>query len=373
MMGQTPSRNETRNESRNESRNTVLGGTSPNPGREEANLFDFIPEDNEFGQNGGGVGTGDGSQNPSSIAIRNRLAYRFSLHRIHQNLLQFNRQFPSQRPSSETSRRQLKLSCNIGDDEYKEYYDADIGYPEKFKIIIEGGPPDRKVMEEHAWNPNDSSLNIYVKDDDPLTLHRNPVAQSTDCIRGKVGFKKGFHVWKITWPLRQRGTHAVIGVATKNARLQSVGYTSLIGSTVDSYGWDIVRLKCSHDGRNNVHWGYPNENWNNYLGIGESFSVPESIYCILDMDEGYMAFATEEEYLGVAFRGLRGKELFPIVSAVWGHCEITMEYMGGVPPEAPSLMSTCRRAIRSHVGRKNLYKIFDLDLPNSCIEYLLYR
>ena len=29
------------------------------------------------------------------------------------------------------------------------------------------------------------------------------------------------------------------------------------------------------------------------------------------------------DFLGVAFSGLRGEELFPIVSAVWGHCEVS--------------------------------------------------
>ena len=41
-------------------------------------------------------------------------------------------------------------------------------------------------MEQNAWNPDDRSLNIYVKEEDFLTFHRHPVAQSTDCIRGKV-------------------------------------------------------------------------------------------------------------------------------------------------------------------------------------------
>lgn len=47
------------------------------------------------------------------------------------------------------------------------------------------------------------------------------------------------------------------------------------------------------------------------------------------MDEGYMAFASTE-YLGIAFRGLKGKTLYPVVSAVWGHCEVTMRYLGGL-------------------------------------------
>lgn len=48
------------------------------------------------------------------------------------------------------------------------------------------------------------------------------------------------------------------------------------------------------------------------------------------MDEGTLAFVVDGQYLGLAFRGLKGKKLYPIVSAVWGHCEITMKYIGGL-------------------------------------------
>lgn len=48
------------------------------------------------------------------------------------------------------------------------------------------------------------------------------------------------------------------------------------------------------------------------------------------MDEGTLSFVVDGQYLGVAFRGLKGRKLYPIVSAVWGHCEITMKYIGGL-------------------------------------------
>lgn len=111
--------------------------------------------------------------------------------------------------------------------------------PSKFDLLLQMDRPSQKEMEKHSWNPDDRSLNIFVKDDDRLTLHRHPVAQSTDCIRGRVGYSRGFHVWQIVWPLRQRGTHAVIGVATKQAALHAPGYSSLVGSNGDSYGWDL--------------------------------------------------------------------------------------------------------------------------------------
>ena len=61
---------------------------------------------------------------------------------------------------------------------------------------------------------NFRSSNIYIKADDALTLHRHPVAQSTDGIRGLVGYDRGLHLFEITWSSSQRGTHAVVGVST---------------------------------------------------------------------------------------------------------------------------------------------------------------
>lgn len=86
-------------------------------------------------------------------------------------------------------------------------------------------------------------MNIFVKEEDALTFHRHPVAQSTDCIRGRVGYSRGLHCWEVVWPARQRGTHAVVGVATAHAPLHSVGYQSLVGATDQSWGWDLGRNK----------------------------------------------------------------------------------------------------------------------------------
>lgn len=58
--------------------------------------------------------------------------------------------------------------------------------PSRFDQIINSAPLPLEVMEAYAWNPDDRSLNVFVKDDDRLTFHRHPVAQSTDSIRAKV-------------------------------------------------------------------------------------------------------------------------------------------------------------------------------------------
>jgi hypothetical protein len=114
--------------------------------------------------------------------------------------------------------------------------------PWKIECIGELCPISRSIKEAHAFDPNDCSANVYIVEDDCLTMHRLPIAQSTDAIRGKVGYETGMHVWKIHWPMGQRGTNAVIGVATKNHPLRSGGYTSLVGSVEGGYGWDICKF-----------------------------------------------------------------------------------------------------------------------------------
>lgn len=153
---------------------------------------------------------------------------------------------------------------------------------------------DLEIQEAHSWSGEDTSPNIYIKNEDRLTFHRNPVYQTTDAIRGKggpdMGYTRGLHVWKITWPLESRGTHPVVGVATRDCHLTEAGYKRLVGSTSSSWGWCLKSLKIYHDSRkyrNGVP--YPRD-------IDEKLKVPNSFYMILDMDRGTLAF----QVLGVS-------------------------------------------------------------------------
>ncbi|XP_011333065.2 protein gustavus isoform X4 [Ooceraea biroi] len=245
----------------------------------------------------------------------------------------------------------------------------DFSRPARLDVLLDMPPASRETQVHHSWNANDRSLNIFVKEDDKLTFHRHPVAQSTDCIRGKVGYTKGMHVWELYWSTRQRGTHAVVGVATADAPLHSVGYQSLVGNNELSWGWDLGRNKLYHDSKNNNGVTYPA-----LLKPDETFIVPDKFLVVLDMDEGTLAFVVDGQYLGIAFRGLKGRKLHPIVSAVWGHCEITMKYIGGLDPEPLPLMDLCRRVIRQRIGKNRLEeRINELNLPQTMKTYLLYR
>jgi SPRY domain-containing SOCS box protein 1/4 len=213
---------------------------------------------------------------------------------------------------------------------------------------------------------------LFFLESDPLTLHRHPVAQSTDCIRTKTAYTKGIHLWELSWNSRQRGTHAIIGVSTEKTPLHCVGYQSLIGSSAESWGWDLGRNRACH---NTKASSQPPPVYPKMLKPDETFVVPDQFMMCLDMDEGTLSFMADGQFLGVAFRGLKGKRLYPIVSAVWGHCEITMKYLNGLDPNPLPLADLCRRCIRQKIGKARLtsQNLDKLDLPNAIKNFLLHK
>ncbi|XP_065086819.1 protein gustavus-like [Ochlerotatus camptorhynchus] len=256
-----------------------------------------------------------------------------------------------------------KIAVHFEDHELEAHYQRSA----RLNCLLEMPPVTRETQLEYSWNSDDSSPYVFVKEDDKMTFHRYSVAQSTDCIRGKVGFTKGLHVWELLWSTQQRGTHAVIGVATSEAPLHSQGYQSLVGSNDQSWGWDLGRNMLYHNSKI-----YPGITYPSILKPDETFLVPEKILVALDMEEGTLSFIADGQYLGMAFEGLKGRKLYPIVSAVWAHCEITMKYIGGLDREPLSLMDLCRCVIRQKLGRTHLKKrVEQLQLPKSVKTYLL--
>ncbi|KAH9399483.1 SPRY domain-containing SOCS box protein 4, partial [Tyrophagus putrescentiae] len=252
--------------------------------------------------------------------------------------------------------------------------------PARLDLLLDIPLATEETQKEHGWNEADRSLNIFVLEDDPRVVHRHPVAQSTDCVRGRVGYSSGLHVWEIKWPIRQRGTHAVVGVATTEAALHSNGYLPLVGSTAESWGWDLGRNVLYHDLKLNE--SSMNLNPAAYYTMGRTyehqfapnFIAPETFLVVLDMDEGTLSYMAKGQFLGVAFRGLKGKTLYPIISSVWGHCEITMRYINGLKPEPSPLKDIARCAIRKQMGRERLPLIkSDLMIPEVLKKYLLYQ
>lgn len=244
---------------------------------------------------------------------------------------------------------------------------SDFSPPEGLEELLSAPPPDLGAQRCHGWNPKDCSENIDVKEGG-LCFERRPVAQSTDGVRGKKGYSRGLHAWEISWPLEQRGTHAVVGVATAFAPLQVDHYAALLGSNSESWGWDIGRGKLYHQSKGLEAPQYP-------AGPqGEQLVVPERLLVVLDMEEGTLGYSIGGTYLGPAFRGLKGRTLYPSVSAVWGQCQVRIRYMGERRAKEPqSLMHLSRLCVRHALGDTRLGQISSLPLPPAMKRYLLYK
>jgi SPRY domain-containing SOCS box protein 1/4 len=123
----------------------------------------------------------------------------------------------------------------------------------------------------------------------------------------------------------------------------------------ESWGWDLGRNRLYHKGISSIYAStqYPlniglstsistsnitdpadalNNNGLTFQSKSDDyFVVPDKFLVVLDMDEGTLAYIVDGQYLGVAFRGLKDRgALHPMVSSVWGHCEITMRYINGL-------------------------------------------
>jgi len=244
--------------------------------------------------------------------------------------------------------------------------------PQRVAVVLDTAPVSREVAEEHSWNSYDRSLNVVLKEDDPLTVRRHPVAQSTDCIRGKIGYSSGIHLWEVTWPVRQRGTHAVVGVATRETVLHSVGYQSLVGNTEHSWGWDLGRKKAYHNSRAEEGPDYPamdTQSLNTY-----HWTVPDTFNMVLDMDTGKLGFVIKNQFLGWSHLDVKsGKTVYPIVNTVWGHCEVKLKYLCGLEQGEMGLQALAKTAIRTALGRsrKDLDSLVEtLRLPTLLKNYL---
>ena len=57
--------------------------------------------------------------------------------------------------------------------------------------------------------------------------------------------------------------------------------------------------------------------------------IGQPIGVTLDMDNRTLSFDVDNKYLGIAFSDLpRGQYLYPAISAVYGHSEISLVYYG---------------------------------------------
>ncbi|OTF69035.1 hypothetical protein BLA29_012059 [Euroglyphus maynei] len=87
--------------------------------------------------------------------------------------------------------------------------------PSRLDRLLEQEELPEEIQIENGWSLERKSPNVNILQNG-LVGKRRPIAKSTDCMFGRIGYTKGLHVWTIQWPVECRGTHAVVGVATES-------------------------------------------------------------------------------------------------------------------------------------------------------------
>ncbi|XP_077984407.1 neuralized-like protein 4 [Glandiceps talaboti] len=176
-------------------------------------------------------------------------------------------------------------------------------------------------QRNHGWDPRDCSQSFQVMDDGVTArrLQRTANTGNTEAVRSKKSYQVGVHTFQIHWPQQERGSHAVVGVGSPDVELTLHGYCSLVGSTANSWGWNVCDKTLHHCGK--VVGSYPSGG----RSIQDTFSM------VLDLDVGTLSFKTHDgKDLGTAFRNIpKGDmQLCVMASATAGDCHIQMKYLG---------------------------------------------
>ncbi|XP_046660388.1 SPRY domain-containing SOCS box protein 4-like [Homalodisca vitripennis] len=110
-----------------------------------------------------------------------------------------------------------------------------------------------------------------------------------------------------------------------HGHFHNITIKGLVGNDDQSWGWDVAVRKLFHDSQ------FDEENGQDYPSpetVDETYTVPENILVVLDMQEGNLSFYIDGFCLGIAFCGLKGKTLYPTISSVFPNCQISIKYIG---------------------------------------------
>lgn len=127
-------------------------------------------------------------------------------------------------------------------------------------------------------------------------------------------------------------------MGSSKERLHCSGYCSLVGSSTNSWGWNISKKVLIHANVEQGHYPVLNQlpyhNQNNDNGsssLSQELARLKKFCVILDMDRGTLSYEVNGINLGVAFHGLQGKLLYPMISTIIGDCKVTIDYLGEQP------------------------------------------
>ncbi|XP_030768066.1 SPRY domain-containing SOCS box protein 3 isoform X1 [Sitophilus oryzae] len=193
---------------------------------------------------------------------------------------------------------------------------------------------------EWSWE-NVKTPNIKISNDCREVLFHPIYSSGTGAVRGNKCLEQNIHhYWEVKIMSKLYGTDVMIGVGTAKILFSEWKYkfTSLLGNNSESWGYSY-QGEIQH---NNLKGSYGRQ-----YGLGSIIGVH------LDLCNGTLQYFLNREPLGVAFRGLKGKELYPMVSSTAAQSAIKITCCIS---KKPNLQMMCLNIITKHPGLYKQYR-----------------
>ncbi|CAG9773840.1 unnamed protein product [Ceutorhynchus assimilis] len=198
------------------------------------------------------------------------------------------------------------------------------------------------ALFDWAWQKNTEAKNINVYKGNKEVLFHPTYSSGTALVRGQHSFQQNFHYyWEIKVVSRLYGTDVMIGVGTSKMTSEDCRFQfcSLLGKSAESWGYSYQ----GYIQHNNLKRKYGSE-----YGLGSIIGVH------LDMCQGTLEYYFNRKPLGIAFKNLKDKVLYPMVSSTAAQSSIRITC---AISKAATLQMSCLNQIMNIPSVYNQYKL----------------
>ncbi|GFS20907.1 SPRY domain-containing SOCS box protein 3 [Elysia marginata] len=189
---------------------------------------------------------------------------------------------------------------------------------------------------EWLWDRNNRGDTAFVQQDARVVIFHKDYSCGTAAICGEQVMDKDQYFWEVKMTTPVYGTDMMLGVGTTGVDLNGHHneFCSMLGTDGDSWGF-------SYDGR--VQHNGKKRDYSGRYGQGAIIGVH------LDMWHGTLTFFKNRINLGIAYKGLRGKSLYPMACSTAARSAMRIVSSRSFPS---SLQYLCCRLLRKLVPLK---------------------
>ncbi|KAJ8959069.1 hypothetical protein NQ318_022325 [Aromia moschata] len=192
-----------------------------------------------------------------------------------------------------------------------------------------------------CWSRNHSSSNARISNNGKDILFHPLYSSGTAVVRGNAPFQPNLHYyWEIKMISNLYGTDVMVGIGTSKIVVSDWSYRfcSMLGIDSQSWGYSY-HGKIQH---------------NKFVRkYGSQFGQGSIVGVHLDMCSGTLEYYVNRKPLGIAFRRLKGRELYPMVSSTAAQSAVRITC---AVTEEPTLQMRCLEFISKCPALYRMYK-----------------